>query len=128
MSSAIRSCSREGADNRCTLRQLDPIPVGIEHHRDPRGGAERDRRQCLAAAACQHRGVRLINVEHLKRDVAPALAANAGVDAGIAILFEDDAGFAGAERRAERVRLFREPQRAGIEAAKIGRASCRERV
>ena len=59
---------------RRALRQFDPVAVGIAHHRNPRRGAQRHRRARLAAAMGQHVSMLAIDLEHLERDVAPALA------------------------------------------------------
>src|SRR4051794_20297617 len=67
-----RSCQR-GA-----LRQLDPVAVGIAHHRDSCGAAERDRRPRLAAAMRQYVSVLAIDLKDLERDVAPARAVERG--------------------------------------------------
>ena len=59
----------------------------------------------------------LVHPKHLKRDVTPALAANAGVDAGVAIPLQHDQALAGAERGAGWMDFFRQTQRVAIEPA-----------
>src|SRR5450756_2525422 len=59
------SCGRrlQRTRERGALRQLDPVAVGIAHHRNPGGGAERHRRAGLNAAMAEHESVLAIDIE-----------------------------------------------------------------
>src|ERR1700675_3710393 len=109
--------SREGADNRCTLRKLDPISVGIEHNGDPRCRAERLRRRRFADTGRDHLGMNLVHLENLKGDVTPTQTVDTRVDDNTGFLLQEYNRVARAERRTERVRLLLETDNVGIKVS-----------
>jgi hypothetical protein len=69
-----------------TLRELDPVAVWIEDHRDPRDCSECGWGQTLAAAGRKNSGMDLIDLEDLKGDVAPACSLTTGIERGASVL------------------------------------------
>src|SRR5674476_1445516 len=109
---------RETACERGALRQLDPIAVGIAHHRNPGGGAERHRRAGFAAPMGQHESVLAIDIEHLKSDVAPTLALEGCIIRRIGRMLDDQYRIARQQGRGSAGRCpLRQPKRLHIEPA-----------
>jgi hypothetical protein len=76
--------SLQGTYNGGTLRELDPVAVWIEDHRDPRDCCGWG--QTLAAAGRKNSGMDLIDLEDLKGDVAPACSLTTGIERGASVL------------------------------------------
>ncbi len=84
------------ADDRGALGELDAVAVGVLHHRDAGGGAQRHRRDRLAAAVGQHEGVLAVDLEDLEGDVAPAAGPRPQVGRGrVGALLDDQQALAG---------------------------------
>ena len=68
------------------MRELDPVAVRIEDHRDPRDCSECGWGQPPAAAGRNNSGMDLINPEDLKGHVAPACSLTTGIERGARVL------------------------------------------